>query len=1237
MGKEEETGNMALMDRPANGFVSTTRPDGKTTEVKTNSGKTTEEKTNCVKPKRLTKLKNLLDDKMFVDVLHKKCIEEVTCTPERCMGSQYAHMTKRPPGVPRPKEELIVHAKDFIDQYYQSIKKLNAPAHLERMEEVLSSIESTGTYDLTASELTFGVKTGWRNAPRCIGRIHWSKLQMFDARHVTTAKEMFDALCKQIIYATNNGKVRSSITIFPQRTDPREDYRFWNTHVIQYAGYRQPDGSVIGDPMNCEFTEVCIEMGWKAKGGMFDILPIVISARGHDPEMFEVPAELLLEVPLKHPKYPWFSELGYKWSSVPILTSFLFDCGGIEFTACPFNGWFMEAEIARDLCDPNRYNITETVAQMMGVDTQSPLSLWKDQAFLEVNIAVLHSYQDAGIYITDHHSVSDSFIKHLENEQRLRGGCPADWVWVVPPIGGSLTQVFHQEMIRYNLKPSYEYQVAPWKMGVDKDRGKSNRRNLHFKTVVKAVRFGIKLMNTVLTRRVKCLVLYATETGTSERFARTTCDIFKHAFRAKVMCMDEYDVTQLENEALVLIVSSTFGSGESPEQGMIFSKHLTTLRNEYERLRSGNDGPLGNVRFSVFALGSTAYLRCNFCAFGRFLDNVLHDLGAGRIIPVGEGDQLYGQEESFRNWAQDVFKTACDAFGLTETIDMAAAVGALVKADVIWSASTFRTTALEEKEMDVWTGLSKLHSKSIVPCKLVERIQLQSAESSRQTILVKLDNEGAVELLYQPGDHVGIYPTNSPDLVDAILARLDDAPPPTQVIQVELLQETIMPSGSIKTWKKTGKMPRCSLRTALRHYLDITTPPSQSFLKLLATQASRDDDREVLEQLSTVSQLYEDWKHEKTPNLLDVLDEFPSVKVPPSLIMTQLPFLQQRLYSISSSPLITPDQIHATIAVVEYGAPGRNSCTREGVCSGWLNSCQIGEIVPCTVRTESGFRMPDDMTLPIFAVSAGAGIAPFRSFWQQRKINKEMLLAKSADGKSWGEMNLFFGCRNPAEDFLFESELRQMKAESILTGGYIAFSRMQGKRKVYVQDILLQMSAAVYTGIVNRGGHLYVCGGTEMASDVNDALEKILQKEGGMSLDAAKKYIQDLQNDNRYHRDIFGAKVQRYLKTDVKLEKALKPKSSQKTATDPVNPAATNPGKTPETNSVKTPERYPVIRTEEYAVLTPQKYPVITPQRYPVKTPEANHSGQGSWGNPEEKPEETKRKNKKTSSRCSII
>lgn len=82
----------------------------------------------------------------------------------------------------------------------------------------------------------------------------------------------------------------------------------------------------------------------------------MLQANGQDPEMFEIPAELAVSLDLTHPQYDWFKELNLKWYCVPGVSSMMLDVGGIEFTACPFNGWYMGTEIGRDLADLNRYN-----------------------------------------------------------------------------------------------------------------------------------------------------------------------------------------------------------------------------------------------------------------------------------------------------------------------------------------------------------------------------------------------------------------------------------------------------------------------------------------------------------------------------------------------------------------------------------------------------------------------------------------------------------------------------------------------------------------------------------------------------------------------------------------------------------------------------------------------------------------------------------------------------------------
>lgn len=418
---------------------------------------------------------------------------------------------------------------------------------------------------------------------------------------------------------------------------------------------------------------------------------------------------------------------------------------------------------------------------------------------------------------------------------------------------------------------------------------------------------------------------------------------------------------------------------------------------------------------------------------------------------------------------------------------------------------------------------------------------MQAEESDRQTILVKLDTQGASELLYSPGDHVAIFPENSSKLVDAILIRLHNAPPPDQLIKVEILNERTTPMGTLKTWDQYKKFPLCSLRTAFTRFLDITTPPSLLLLKILAAQATKDCDRERLENLTNDSRLYEEWKYEGYPNIVQVLDEFPSLRIPPSLLLTQLPILQQRYYSISSSSYMCPGEIHATVAVVSYRTHGNTGPVHEGVCSTWLNRQEVGEIIPCVVRQAPAFHLPEDATRPIILVGPGTGIAPFRSFWQQRKIDREMLQPpQRGERKGWGDIYLYFGCRKSNIDNIYKQELEQAKQEGVIKEVYTALSRESDQPKAYVQNILNKNSRDVYQTIVKEGGHFYVCGDVKMASDVTATLEKIIMTEGMMTTQDAKNYILKLRDGDRFHEDIFGVTLRSSEVTDRARDQAKK-------------------------------------------------------------------------------------------------
>ncbi|KAL1140194.1 hypothetical protein AAG570_000126, partial [Ranatra chinensis] len=1027
--------------------------------------------------------------------------------------------------------------------------RLNSAAHEARWKQVEQEVNKTGSYDLTETELVFGAKLAWRNAARCIGRIQWAKLQVFDCRSVTTTSGMFEAICNHIKYGTNKGNIRSAITIFPQRTDGKHDFRVWNPQLISYAGYKNQDGTITGDPVNVEFTEVCTKLGWKGKGTMFDVLPLVLSANGEDPDYFDLPSELILQVPLTHPTYDWFKELGLKWYALPAVSGMMFDCGGLQFTACPFNGWYMGSEIGcRDLCDAQRYNILERVAKRIGLDTMSPVTLWKDKALVEINVAVLHSFQMHNVTIVDHHTATESFMKHLENEQRLRQGCPADWVWIVPPISGSITPVFHQEMANYFLFPGYDYQEAAWKChewkGDNGQNGRKDRRKFHFKQVARAVKFTSKLFGNALSKRIKATILYATETGKSEIYAKKLGELFSHAFHSK--CMAEYDMSSIEHEALLIVVASTFGNGDPPENGQEFAQSLYSMKmdlnselaNGHSAINVGSSasfikansqsdqvmlqrcdsirgslsdsvfGPLSNVRFAVFALGSSAYP--NFCAFGSYVDNLLGELGGERLVKLTTGDEMCGQEQAFRKWAPEVFSVACETFCLDNDETFLEAAQALQTETITASTVKF----VESRADDLCQALSHSHNRKVWKCPLLGKRNLHGKGSSRATLLLEIGKEE--EMSYEPGDHIGVLACNRAEIVEGIISHLDCSIDPDRPVQLQILRETQTPEGIVRNWVPHERLPKCSLRTLLTRFLDITTPPTPNLLELFASCASDPKDKEQLMKLATDSGAYEDWRHWRFPNLLEVLEEFPSVQPLPPLLCAHLTPLQPRFYSISSAQSLYANQIHLTVAVVQYRTEDGNGPMHYGVASNYLYEMNIEDDLYVFIRSAPNFHLPKDDGRPVIMVGPGTGIAPFRGFWQHRMAQRSL----NGPGK-FGKMSLFFGCRLNSLD-LYQEEKEAMVREGVLCKVFLALSREPTIPKTYVQDLLRVEAQMVYKQLVVERGHFYVCGDCTMAEHVFKTLRQIIQEQGNLTDLEVDNYMLSMRDDNRYHEDIFG-------------------------------------------------------------------------------------------------------------------
>jgi len=376
-------------------------------------------------------------------------------------------LARRPPAnddpprcAPRDASDLLAAAERFIALFDE--ENPGTVAFADRMRQVRAGIEARGTYQHTSEELTFAARVAWRNSSRCIGRLYWRALRVRDRRAVSAADEVAAECATHLREAANGGRIRPVITVFAPDAPGEPGPRILNSQLVGYAGYPR-DGAVLGDPAHVAITRLAGDLGWLPADppGRFTLLPLIVQSPGKPLAVFGLPADAVLEVPLRHPSLDWFGELGLRWYAVPVISDMYLEAGGIRYPAAPFNGWYMCTEIgSRDLGDEDRYNQLPQIAARMGLRTDSPRTLWKDRAVTELNAAVLYSYETSGVKIADHHTESERFLKHLGNEQQHGRRCPADWSWIVPPTAGSTTPVFHRSFDDFDASPNFRRHSA---------------------------------------------------------------------------------------------------------------------------------------------------------------------------------------------------------------------------------------------------------------------------------------------------------------------------------------------------------------------------------------------------------------------------------------------------------------------------------------------------------------------------------------------------------------------------------------------------------------------------------------------------------------------------------------------------------------------------------------------------------------------------------------------------------
>lgn len=365
--------------------------------------------------------------------------------------------------------------------------------------------------------------------------------------------------------------------------------------------------------------------------------------------------------------------------------------------------------------------------------------------------------------------------------------------------------------------------------------------------------------------------------------------------------------------------------------------------------------------------------------------------------------------------------------------------------------------------------------------KVLKNIDLNREGSSKETRHIELSLKGS-GLAYGPGDCLGILPENNPQLVES------------------LMKEMNWNAKEAVTINKQGD--RLPLKEALTTYFEITL-----LTKKILQQAAELTDNEELQNLVAVENVDQLKAYIDGRDFLDLLRDFGPWKASAQELVSLLRKMPPRLYSIASSLAANPDEVHLTIGAVRYSAHGRE---RKGVCSvQCAERLPVGEALPVFIQANKHFYLPESQDTDIIMVGPGTGIAPFRSFIQERAV-------KEAKGRSW----LFFGDQHSTTDFLYQDELEAYQKDGILTKLDAAFSR-DTDQKVYVQHKMLEHSKELYEWL-NNGAYFYVCGDKQyMAKDVHNTLITIFENEGNMAHEEAEAYLTDMQKQKRYQRDVY--------------------------------------------------------------------------------------------------------------------
>lgn len=581
----------------------------------------------------------------------------------------------------------------------------------------------------------------------------------------------------------------------------------------------------------------------------------------------------------------------------------------------------------------------------------------------------------------------------------------------------------------------------------------------------------------------------------------------------------------LLKHTVVIVAISTTGQGEFPQNARSFWKVLLS-----SQLRPG---VLRRIKFATFGLGDSSYPRYNVAH--RMLHSRMLQLGAQPFCSRGEGNEQHpeGHNGDFRTWIVELKKGLLQCFPLPEGQD-------IIAEDVFLEPKWF----LRPLQHDI-NGSNAVYSKSTIssedltlatppPDDMLPIRDSIKADLTANTRLTPPNHHQDVRLLdfrlqdlvnYGPGAVAVVYPKNFPKDVNQFIECMDwqsVADMPLELAPtINASDLTTYPPSPLRYLEPSKRI--FTIRELLTNYLDILSIPRRTFFASLAyfTKEGNEDEqyqKERILELANPELIDELWDYTTRPRrtILEIMPEFPSVKIPWQYALNIIPVMRGRQFSIASGGRLKQfadgsSRVQLLVAIANPPNPIIKYRKRYGVCTRYISTLQAGQQLSLTVQQGYLNVSKDEATAPVLLIGPGTGVAPMRSMIYERlEWGKQLGIVPSSV--------LFFGCRNEKSDYFFRDEWHSLSDDGVTI--FSGFSRDQDKPRTYVQDLIRKESRLVHEVLGKEGSKVYVCGSSgNMPKGVREALSEVLKDHSQMDLDQANEHLDQMERDGRYKQE----------------------------------------------------------------------------------------------------------------------